>query len=379
METVKIAHITNVHPRGDTRIRIKEVGSITTMLGEPVALLVQDGKGDCVEEDGKIRVLDTGPQPSGRLARMTVGVYRMWRAVRSLRPRLVHFHDPELIPLGLMLKCFGHTVVYDVHEDLPRQVLTKYWLPAFVRRPVSWSVSVMEWLAVRVFDAIVSVTPKIAERFPHRKTVIVQNFPIQSELVITEDVPYKQRPPHFAYIGGMTRIRGIHEMIDALKYTDRSREDDILLRLAGTFQPLSLRSEIEAMAGWRQVDFLGWVNRAQVAEILGNVLAGLVLFLPAPNHLDAYPNKMFEYMSASLPIIASDFPLWRRIVDSAGCGLLVNPQDSQAIADAMQWILEHPVEAEAMGKRGRQAIEKYYNWNTEADKLVTLYKKLLPT
>lgn len=379
MEQVKIAHITNVHPRGDTRIRIKEVGSITAMLGEPVALLVQDGKGDCLEEDGKIRVLDTGPQPSGRLARMTVGVYRMWRAVRSLRPRLVHFHDPELIPLGLILKCFGHRVVYDVHEDLPRQVLTKYWLPAFARRPVSWSVAVMEWLAARVFDAIVSVTPKIAQRFPARKTVIVQNFPIPSELVITKGVPYKQRPPHFAYIGGMTRIRGIHEMIDAMTYTDQSREDDILLRLAGTFQPLGLRSEIETMAGWRQVDFLGWVNRARVAEILGNVLAGLVLFLPAPNHMYAYPNKMFEYMSASLPVIASDFPLWRRIVDSAGCGLLVNPQDSQAIADAMRWILEHPVEAEAMGKRGRQTIEKYYNWNTEADKLVTLYKKLLPT
>ena len=177
MEQVKIAHLTTVHPRGDTRIRIREVGSIANALDGPVALLVQDGRGNSVEEDGKIRIIDTGPQPPGRLARMTLGVFRMWRAVRLARPRLVHFHDPELIPLGMVLKCFGHRVVYDVHEDLPRQVLTKYWLPGFARRPVSWVVSVIEWLAARVFDAIISVTPKIAERFPTHKTTIVQNFP----------------------------------------------------------------------------------------------------------------------------------------------------------------------------------------------------------
>ncbi|MYB33827.1 MAG: glycosyltransferase family 4 protein [Gammaproteobacteria bacterium] len=379
MEQVKIAHLTTVHPRGDTRIRIREVGSIANALDGPVALLVQDGRGNSVEEGGKIRIIDTGPQPPGRLARMTLGVFRMWRAVRLARPRLVHFHDPELIPLGMILKCFGHRVVYDVHEDLPRQVLTKYWLPGFARRPVSWVVSVIEWLAARVFDAIISVTPKIAERFPPRKTSIVQNFPIPSELVVTEGVPYKQRPPHFAYVGGITRIRGIHEMIDAMTYTDRTGNKDILIRLAGTFQPFSLQSEIEALAGWQRVDFLGWVGRVQVAEILSNALAGLVLFLPAPNHMDAYPNKMFEYMSASLPVIVSDFPLWRHIVESAGCGLLVDPMNPRAIADAMLWILEHPDEAAAMGQRGRLAVEKHYNWDSEADKLVTLYKKLLAT
>lgn len=342
-------------------------------------MLVQDGRGDSVEEGGKIRIIDTGPRPSGRLARMTLGVFRMWRAARSLRPRLVHFHDPELIPLGMILKCFGHQVVYDVHEDLPRQVLTKYWLPAFARRPVSWIASAMEWLAACVFDAIVTATPKIAERFPPRKTSIVQNFPIPSELVLAEGVPYKQRLPHFAYIGGITRIRGIHEMVDAMTYTDRTGNKDILIRLAGTFQPRSLRSEIEALAGWQRVDFLGWVDRVQVAEILSNALAGLVLFLPAPNHTDAYPNKMFEYMSASLPVIVSDFPLWRHIVESAGCGLLVDPKKPRAIADAMLWILEHPDEAEAMGRRGREAVEKHYNWDSEVDKLVTLYKKLSAT
>lgn len=86
---------------------------------------------------------------------------------------------------------------------------------------------------------------------------------------------------------------------------------------------------------------------------------------------------MFEYMSASLPVIASDFPLWRRIIDGAGCGLLVDPLNSEAIVEAMRWILDHPTEAEAMGMRGRQAVERTYNGDAEAEKLLNLYKKLL--
>jgi glycosyltransferase involved in cell wall biosynthesis len=83
-------------------------------------------------------------------------------------------------------------------------------------------------------------------------------------------------------------------------------------------------------------------------------------------------------MSAGLPVIASDYPRWREIVDDAGCGLLVDPTDPAAIAAAMQWILDHPEEAEAMGERGRRAILDRYSWDREADKLIELYATLIP-
>lgn len=308
---------------------------------------------------------------------MTLGVLRLWRAVRRSRPLVVHFHDPELIPLGLVLKCFGYRVVYDVHEDLPRQVLTKYWLPAVARWPVSRAMSACEWLAARIFDAIVPAEPKIAGRFPSHKTTLVQNFPIADELVVADGIPYRERLPHFACIGGISVIRGIHEMIQATASARRADGQEARLCLAGVSQPAGLLAEARSAPGWGQVDFHGWADRRQVAAILGSVRAGLAVLHPTPKYLDAWPTKMFEYMSVGLPVIVSDFPLWRGIVEDAGCGLLVNPMDPQAIADAMQWILDHPEEAEAMGRRGRAAVEKHYNWETEAEKLVALYNKLL--
>lgn len=370
----QLIHFTTVHPRGDTRIRVKETASLAEGMGAGVALYVQDGKGPERDEVSGVEVVDTGLPPRGRARRMVVGAWRMYRAVRSARPRVAHFHDPELIPVGLALKLSGIKVVYDVHEDLPRQILGKHWISLWLRRPVAGAAEAFEWLAGRAFAGVVAATPTIARRFPDHKTVTVQNFPILAELVAPDPVPYGQRPPHFAYVGGITGIRGSREMVAA---TGRMDDPACRLQLAGGFSPATHGDELAGLPGWHRVEFHGWASRPEVAAILGNVRAGLVVLHPTKNYPDAYPVKMFEYMAAGLPVIASDFPLWREIVDGAGCGLLVDPQDPAAIAQAMEWLLAHPEEAEAMGRRGREAVERQYNWAPEAEKLLALYERLL--
>lgn len=369
-----IIHFTTVHPRGDTRIRVKETASLAEGLGAGVALYVQDGKGPERDEVSGVEIVDTGPPPRGRARRMVLGAWRMYRAVRSAQPQVAHFHDPELIPVGLALKVSGIKVVYDVHEDVPRQILGKHWVSPWLRRPVAWAAEAFEWLAGQVFDGVVAATPTIARRFPDNKTVTVQNFPILAELVAPDPVPYGQRPPHFAYVGGITGIRGSREIVEAI---GQVAEPECRLQLAGGFSPTAHGEELAALPGWKRVVFHGWASRLEVAAILGNVRAGLVVLHPTKNYPDAYPVKMFEYMVAGLPVIASDFPLWREIVDGAGCGLLVDPLAPAAIAEAMEWLLAHPEEAEAMGRRGRQAVERQYNWAPEAEKLISLYRRLL--
>jgi len=106
-------------------------------------------------------------------------------------------------------------------------------------------------------------------------------------------------------------------------------------------------------------------------------MAGLVLYHPVPNHTDAQPNKLFEYMSAGIPVISSNFPLWKEIVEGHQCGICVDPLKPDEIAKAIQWILDNPEKAKKMGENGRRAVEEKYNHTVEEKKLLTLYKLLL--
>ena len=173
----------------------------------------------------------------------------------------------------------------------------------------------------------------------------------------------------------MSPERGIRELVKAMYIVPNSMR--VRLVLAGWYSPPSLRAELISMPGWARVDELGVVNRRRVRQLLRKVSAGVVTFLPRPNHVSSGPNKMFEYMSAGIPIIASDFPLWRRIVEGAGCGLLVDPSDPKQIAKAVEYLLSNPKEAEQMGRRGRAAVERHYSWRSEEPKLLKLYESLV--
>jgi glycosyltransferase involved in cell wall biosynthesis len=233
----------------------------------------------------------------------------------------------------------------------------------------------VEWFGAKAFDAIVPATPKIAARFPASKTVTIQNFPIATEMLYPAPIPYVERPQAFAYVGVIAAIRGAVEMVRSFELLD-----DIpgaRLDLAGAFSPHGLDKTLQAIPGWASVNYHGQVSRKQVAYILGGERAGLILFHPLPNHIDAQPNKMFEYMSAGIPVIASNFPLWKEIIEGAECGICVDPLDPEEIAGAIRWIIEHPAEAEQMGKNGRKAVEERYNWCMEEKKLLRFYEEII--
>src|SRR5262249_18418576 len=148
------------------------------------------------------------------------------------------------------------------------------------------------------------------------------------------------------------------------------------LELAGWFWNSTSMSELTNTPEWDQVCWHGMLDRTGVADLLGSVRAGLSVLHPEQNFLTALPVKMFEYMAAGIPVIASDFPLWREIIRAAGCGILVDPRDSSAIADAVNYLLTHDEEAEAMGRRGRHAVEEQFNWDREAEKLLAFYRSI---
>ncbi len=308
---------------------------------------------------------------------MTKTVWEVYRAAIRQKADLYHFHDPELIPIALLLRAQGKKVVYDVHEDVPRDIESKEYLPPRLRRPIGWIIERLEAVSARCLSGLIAVTPTIAERFKplNSNTVVIHNYPLRGELTPPPEMTWNQRSSSVAYAGGILPDRGIRELIAAMDLLPEGLH--ATLSLAGEFFPASFADELGQLSGWKKVRVLGLLDRAALASTLRNVRAGLVPFLPEPNHIHAMPHKFFEYMSAGIPLIASDFPLWRQIIESVGCGLLVNPCDPAAIAQAIQYVLTHPKEAEIMGHRGRRAVEDHYNWGREEQKLLQLYADLV--
>lgn len=315
------------------------------------------------------------PKATGRLKRMTHSVWAVFRAAFREKGDLYHFHDPELIPIGLLLKLVGKRVIYDVHEDLPRQILSKHWIHSRLRKMISRIADMLERFSAFMFDGIVAVTPEIACRFPKEKTVLVQNFPLKDEHAPISERKNQNNGNVVVYIGSISYIRGVKEMIEAISLLPDSLE--VRLVLAGSFSQDSFKSEMMKLKGWNKVQFIGWQSRKQLMDLLVSSRVGLVTFHPVPNHVNSQPNKLFEYMSAGIPLIASDFPKWRSIVLGHQCGLLVNPLKPQEIAEKIQYIIENPLLAEIMGRNGREAVQKHFVWDVEGDKMLELYQTLL--
>lgn len=366
----RVAHLTSVHPRHDIRIFWKECRSLA-VAGYSVFLVVADGGGDEVK-DG-VSIVDAGAHQGGRLSRMTKSARRVLNKAIELEADLYHLHDPELLPIAVRLKKLGKKVIFDSHEDFPADIMSKPYLGRFARVAVSRLFAFYEKRVCKTLDYIISATPAIREKFISIscQSVDVNNYPLLGEL--EELLPWDTDRAIICYIGAMTAVRGVPELVDAMAHTKSGAR----LALVGNFSESATGERCKESSGWGVVDDHGFVGRGEVREIMSRSVAGVVTFLPAPNHIDAQPNKMFEYMSAGIPVIGSNFPLWKTIIESNQCGVCVDPADPVEIAAAIDHLFTHQSEAREMGARGRIAVLEKYNWDSEGAKLIALYQEIL--
>jgi glycosyltransferase involved in cell wall biosynthesis len=357
---MKVCMLSSVHSADDIRIVEKEARSLSA-LGHAVTVVARS-PGPRDPGDIEFKMIDV-PAVSRWKRPWVIGRAAVALA-RSARPDVVHFHDPELIPFALALKSQGCAVIYDVHEDVPADIYSKTWIPALLRPIVAWGAEMTERTTARRFDAIVAATPAIADRFRGygARVSTVRNSVRLDEFV--EPTMETRRRKQAVYIGRTSFDRGLAEMVKAC---------------AAVQLPLVLAGSIGAKeADWLKkissdVQYMGKLGRSEIAGLLNESMIGLSLLLPEPNYLHSLPTKLFEYMAAGLPVITSDLPRSKKIVEAAGCGFSVSLDDPKALTDKLSMLVSNPGHAIELGLAGRAAVGRDYNWEHDAAELKNLY------
>lgn len=372
-ERVRVAHVSSAHPCTDNRVHLREAATLTR-AGFDVALVAVRSEVEVPATGVEVHTL---PQRS-RLARVLInGPQAVWTAAR-LRPDVVHLHDPELCWAVPIFRALGTKVVYDAHEDLPKQVLEKSYLRPRARQVAALAARGVQRVA-RGSHLVVAATEAIGDSFAGHRRVVVHNYPR-----IDASEPADTRPPAIAdgrpvlvYVGAMTKERGVREMVRACAAPDFPDRGE--LHLYGPIRPAALRHELTQLSGWERVVDHGVVSPDTAREAIREAHLGLVVFGESPAHVQSLPTKMFEYLAEGRPVIASDFPLWREIVDGLDCGVVVDPRDPGAIARAVRDYVRDPALYARHSTNARRAAHDRLNWAHEEGVLIAAYDDLMGT
>ena len=368
-----VCHVTTLHPRDDIRVFFKECVSLAQKSSRSVVLVVADGKGAAKECD--VEIVDVQSRFRGRLMKRVANAYSAYRKVLSLRADIVHLHDPELIFIGFILRVRGFRVVYDMHENFPKQIKTKHWIPSFVRPSVAFFVGLVERVLLPSM-AVVFAEKSYSKEYPWLgNTVTVLNFPRISSLL--DVAPERKKSNSFCYVGAVSTQRGGIVTLKALSAL-REKGFSVEFECVGTVENDLNHNLIFVESqekDWAR--FYGRKSPLEAWHIISGCVAGLAVLAPSPNYIDSFPTKIFEYMALGMPVIASNFPLYREVVERAGCGLLVDPENVDELEQAMMWLVEHPDEARRMGEAGREYVKRSFAWENEAKKLECFYTQLM--
>lgn len=369
MKPSTVVHMSTVHPLFDTRIFYKECKSLAN-AGINIKLIITHTQEEVIDN---VHIIPL-PLYKGRFKRIMFKPFLAFSKALRTRADIFHFHDPELIPIGVLLKLCGKKVVYDVHEDVPCRILDKLWIPLYLRRVTAFFFKGIESFSARFFDGIVTATPYINKIFlkKNKNSININNYPLLNETCKTNTKTNKRtfQEKIISYIGIISKERGIVEVLKAIEDTD------IKLYLAGVPSPLNLMGELENMKGWKNVVYRGQLKRKDVISLLSDSHIGLCTLHPNASYINSLPIKIFEYMGAGLPVIVSNFPYWKTLLKSVNNASFVNPLKPEEIKVAINKLIDDNEKRDLMGERGIKAVTEKYNWEIEEKKLFAFYKKL---
>ena len=313
-------------------------------------------------------------------------------AAAAHRADVVHAHDLDTLPAGVALaRRWRAPLVYDAHELFVDQMTMG---PAAASLP--WPSRVKQALAQRNFArlerrligqaaAVITVSHSIvvelAERYHIPPPTLVLNTPRYQDMTAGSDylrrrLGLRAEQRIMLLQGAVLPDRHLLELVQTLPLLPDSVVLTFLGFNLGTFQE-PIRQEAARLGLQSRVFMLDALPAAQLLDATASADVGMIL-LAGRNKNDrfAMPNKLFEYMMAGLPFVASDWPEIGRVARATGAGVTVAEPTPAALAAAVNEILQAPARQAAMRAAGLAAARREYNWEAQAVRLLDLYAAL---
>ena len=363
-----IVHVSSAHPWVDNRVHLREAAAAAA-AGYRVRLIAVESDLGAPETDVDVVLIPR----RRRVRRMLVSTAQACVLALRSRARVVHLHDPELIWTIPLLRMAGRTVVYDAHEDLPDQVWGKDYL-THRQRALFAALSLVLLRIAGTANRVVAATAWTGRRFPAAKTIAIHNFPL-SRAADEGQRDLQDRSAVVAHIGVLSNDRGIN-VLSAVP-EQAVFPADWRIDMVGSIDAATSTDRLRAAAATGRVRHRGVVGPMEARDLLLDARIGVVPFRRTPVTDQIFPTKLFEYLAAGLAVIATDVPLWRRLLDGVDCVTFVPADDPEAIATAVRKYADDPELLREHGAEARRAAQ-HFTWGPEAARLVAMYDELLP-
>jgi len=374
----RVCIITSAHSPYDDRIYYKEALSLLE-VGYKVSIVAPFRKSE-ISNDG-VEIIAVA-KPASRLGRFMLAGMEIFKIALSQNADIYHFHDPDLLPWMVFLSMKGKKVIYDVHEYNSESILSKTWLPVVLRKPLARSLDWLEKLGSKRFSGIITVNPHMARIFNsyNENVVSIANYPLKWFIEACKEKENASPLERIIYVGGLNKERGYELIFKAMQLINKYRHDAECL-IVGNIDYSDVNGQYPRFKDTGQTIYgVTWKGVVELSNVPNHLLSSRIGWIPwqwTPNNDKGTPVKIFEYMSAGLPVVASRLGFITNIIENVHCGLLVPPDDAKAHADAICYLLNHREEAEKMGENGLRAVQDFYNWENESKKLVGFYNKII--
>lgn len=371
---MRICHVTSVHNSHDNRILKKECISLAKRKDFKVFLIAK-GKSEIYNG---VHIVGIKEKSASRIKRISFVVKEIYKKCIEIDADIYHLHDPELLLLISKLKKKGKKVIFDSHEMYYEQIKIKPYIPAILRNCIAYLYRIFENRSCDKLDAVIfpcAVGGKHPFSDRVKKCEFINNYPLLSEFnKVDINEQYKEKKEFIVCcVGSLTRERGILNLVKACNMLN------IKLILGGEITPLNFKKELMSLKEFENiVDYRGVCDRDEVFEIYksASVGASTILEVGQYSKIENFPTKVYEFMLFGLPFIISNFDYSKRIINEFDCGICVDPNDIEDIANKINIMRKDYKRAYSMGVNGRRAVEKYFNWEMEELKLYRLYDNL---